>query len=145
MPGTRLLREYHCAISNVDRLAFVCNTGRVSLLDTHSLAVIGLTVGFETRALEKDWFQVAPEALCTWEKMRFEPCTSRRNISYLAIHSSATEVAEASKYYLQQLSSVYEVCQLGEHYIASSGDPNDESPGFITLSHVRAHRLARLH
>jgi hypothetical protein len=87
------------------------------IVDIYSckLAVtVALTVGFE-RGTEREWLQIHPSALASWEAMRLEPCSTRRNIRFLSVHLDMPDMTDSVRLAMAQLSAVYELCQLGSH------------------------------
>lgn len=81
-----------------------------------------------------DWMTVSPFALDYWEKLYLEPYAGITNISYLVMCPEVEHVFSATRFFFNELSSIYDLCRLGMHkpFIRSSG-MLDEWNGIIRV------------
>eukprot|EP00042_Codosiga_hollandica_P057514 m.853034 g.853034 ORF g.853034 m.853034 type:complete len:794 (-) comp59606_c0_seq1:111-2492(-) len=110
-----------------------------------------LAVGFE----KEFSLQVAPSAMSAWEMLRFEPVSTRRTVHYSILHASRKPSAEAVKFGISQLSSMYELCQLGKHepsnmaldaaFYSAPPEDTDLSPTFQRICDNMCKWLSEIH
>ncbi|KAI8381278.1 mediator complex subunit 13 C-terminal-domain-containing protein [Radiomyces spectabilis] len=63
----------------------------------------------------------SPKLLTFWEKLRLEPFSSKKNISYFVVFPRNDELEKATLHFFKGLSTVYETCNLGVHHPGNIG------------------------
>lgn len=56
-----------------------------------------------------------------WEKLRLEPYSARKNISYFVVYPTNEHLEGACAQFFKALSSTYETCLLGSHHPGNIG------------------------
>ncbi|KAG8036149.1 hypothetical protein G9C98_004729 [Cotesia typhae] len=69
-----------------------------------------LVVGYD-----RDWLSLSPYALSYWEKLLLEPYAGPRDVAYVVLAPDSEPVINKVKYFFRELSTTYEICQLGKH------------------------------
>ncbi|XP_034943501.1 mediator of RNA polymerase II transcription subunit 13 isoform X3 [Chelonus insularis] len=69
-----------------------------------------LVVGYD-----RDWLSLSPYAISYWEKLLLEPYAGPRDVAYVILAPDNDVVVNRVKYFFRELSTTYEICQLGKH------------------------------
>lgn len=64
---------------------------------------------------EKDFLALSPLSIKFWEKLLLEPYAYPRDIGYLVVAPDNEFVLQRTRTYFRELSTMYEVSQLGRH------------------------------
>ncbi|ORX47245.1 hypothetical protein DM01DRAFT_1385988 [Hesseltinella vesiculosa] len=63
-----------------------------------------------------EFIEGSPKLIGFWEKLRLEPYSAKKNISYFVVFPSNEELETTVQTFMKNLSSVYETCCLGTHH-----------------------------
>ncbi|KAI8096464.1 mediator complex subunit 13 C-terminal-domain-containing protein [Halteromyces radiatus] len=63
-----------------------------------------------------EFIEGSPKMIDFWEKLRLEPYSAKKNISYFAVCPNNDELESAVQVFFKGLSTVYEACCLGAHH-----------------------------
>lgn len=65
--------------------------------------------------LERDWVGLSPLSIKYWEKLLLEPYAYPRDIAYIVVAPDNDYILQKTRTFFRELTSMYEVCQLGRH------------------------------
>lgn len=63
---------------------------------------------------QEQWISVSPPSLSLWEKLRFEPVSPKKNLSYIILSGAKAFEPEVGSFF-RELTNIYELCNLGAH------------------------------
>jgi hypothetical protein len=63
-----------------------------------------------------EFIEGSPKMIDFWDKLRLEPYSAKKNISYFVVCPKNEELESAVHVFFKGLSTVYETCRLGAHH-----------------------------